>query len=68
LRASLHGSIAETKETLRAEMRTLDVKADNRQAEVLAGISRLDTFLHEAIMGKLDELDRRLTALEAAKR
>jgi hypothetical protein len=64
-------SINEVKETLRAEMRAQhvevmsEIKANNTQ--INAKVSAIDAFLHEAVMGKLDELDTRLTALEGRK-
>ena len=61
LRTSLHGSVAEAKDTLRAEVRA-------SHSETIAKLTALDTFLREAVMSKLDDLDRRLTALEATKR
>lgn len=49
--------INEVKETLRAE-------AKANHVETIAKLTALDAFLREGIMSKLDELDRRLTALE----
>jgi len=51
--------ITEAKETLRAEIKALHV-------EMTARFTAIDTFL-QAMMGKLDELDRRLTALEGRR-
>jgi hypothetical protein len=51
--------VTEVKETLRAEIKALHV-------EMTARFTAIDTFL-QAMMGKLDELDRRLTALEGRR-
>ena len=61
LRTSLHASVTESKETLRAE-------AKANHVETIAQLKSLDAFLHDAVMSKLDDMDRRLTALEASKR
>jgi hypothetical protein len=52
--------ITEVKETLRADMKTM-------HTELMARLDAIETFLHQAVMGKLDELDRRLTALEGRR-
>jgi hypothetical protein len=52
--------VTEAKETLRAEAKTNHV-------ETISRLTALDTFLREAVMTKLDELDRRLTALEGRR-
>jgi hypothetical protein len=44
--------LPKAKETLRAEAKTL-------HTEVMARLTSIDTFLRQAVMGKLDELDRR---------
>jgi hypothetical protein len=44
--------ITEAKETLLAEMKTI-------HTEIMARLDAIETFLHEAVMGKLEELDRR---------
>jgi hypothetical protein len=51
--------ITDVKETLRAEIKTL-------QAELMGRFNTIDSLLH-AMMGKLDELDRRLTTLEGRR-
>lgn len=56
----LQGSIGESKETLRAE-------AKAQHTEVMARLAAIDAFLHEAVMGKLEELDRRLNTLESKR-
>ena len=52
--------IAEAKETLRAE-------AKANHVETIAKLTALDAFLREGVMSKLDEMDRRLTALEGKR-
>jgi|SRR5579872_1565961 len=52
----IRGSIAESKETLRAEMQTFRIEM---QAEF-----RSQRQLLDAIMGKLEDIDKRVTALE----
>jgi hypothetical protein len=59
IRLSLDSKLNDTKETLRAEMKT-------QHTEVMARLTSMDAFLHE-LMGKLDEMDRRLTALESRR-
>ena len=44
--------ISEAKEALGAEMKAQHV-------EVMSRLGSIDVFLHEAVMGKLDELERR---------
>jgi hypothetical protein len=58
VRLSLDSKLNDAKETLRAEAKT-------QHTEVMARLTAIDTFLHEAVMSKLDEMDRRLTALES---
>jgi hypothetical protein len=57
VRLSLDSKINDCKDTLRAE-------AKAQHAEVMARLTAIDMFLHEAVMGKLDELDRKLNVFE----
>ena len=41
--------------------------AKTQHTEVMARLTAIETFLHEAVMGKLDEMDRRLTVLESKR-
>ena len=50
--------------TMQVELRS-EIKA--LQTDMATRLTAIDTFLHEAVMGKLDEVDRRLTALEAKR-
>lgn len=58
VRNSVQHSIQETKETLRADVKTLDVKVDSLRNELLAEISGLRGIM-TSVMGKLDEIERR---------
>jgi hypothetical protein len=49
--------VTDAKEVLRAEIKTL-------QTELSAKLTAIDAFLHEAVMGKLEDVDRRLADLE----
>ena len=52
--------VSEAKETLRAE-------AKANHVETMSKLRELDVFLREAVMSKLDDLDRRLTTLEGKR-
>src|SRR5580658_8002696 len=67
MRTMLQGSIAESKETLRAEIATVRAESRAQHTEAMAEIRAINAFLHEAVVGKLDELNTRLTALESRK-
>lgn len=60
LRGSFQTALMDTKDTLRAEMKS-------QHSDLAARITSMDSFLREAVMGKLDELDRRLTSLEGRR-
>lgn len=51
--------ITEAKETLRAEAKAQHTEVMARLTAMEARLTAIDAFLHEAVMGKLDELDRR---------